>query len=215
MPDSAHSFLMRSVVQSIRDRQSHLEAVRRIMQQQMEAEAREEAVPEGFVNIGSIADNSSLTFTCSASGGPYTINYVYDSTPWISEPARATPTPEVPEDPTNWWGYCGHNRCTCMGGMCFRDRNYSQVIPGTNERRGYCITLKRTGRRRTFKRFWQANTENRARAYQGHFFPDEKIVSVRRVQVRNNGTRVETYIPEQVNVMLPGVDFRVDESVYH
>jgi hypothetical protein len=73
--------------------------------------------------------------------------------------------------------------------------------------------MRGTGRRRTrIQRFWQANSERRARAYQGHFFPDEKVESVRRVRVRRNGGRIEGYTPEQCNVMLPGVVCTIDDD---
>jgi hypothetical protein len=114
-------------------------------------------------------------------------------------------------DPSDWYGSCGHLRCySCYSGArgYYRDRGFTQLIPGTYEERGYrLVTMARPGTRKV--RFWQANSERRARAWHMHFYPTEKIVGVRRAHPartgRGNRRTAELYVPEQVNVMLPGV----------
>lgn len=201
MPDSRSRFTDRAM--ALRDQQAAFNsALDRTQQRIEEATMEASTVPlrdEPWFPLGYLRDGWIIR-TTSVDGGL-----------WATQPTIGPVLgPEPPPDPTDWWGGCGHPRCTCLAGPYYRDNMFRNIIPGTEERRGYCLTVKQ-GRRRV-ERFWQASSERRARAYQAQFFPNEKVLSVRRTRTRRRGQRVERYVPEQCNVMLAGVTFEIDDN---
>lgn len=150
--------------------------------------------------LGTMTDDAPYTYTIRQPmtvRWDTTINYATNN---IRMSTQSATRPEV-TDASQWYGPCGAFQCACGDVRrirpLYRDRRRGQIVPGTDGRWGYILTVAGAP---NGVRNWVANSEREARIWQKTFFPQEKVTGARRV-VRNNAS----YVPEQVNVMVSGV----------